>query len=252
MPTKLIEKCPVCGNDMYVSTLTCSNCGIEIKGKFDLSSTSTIFDLSDEDLEFLKTFLKYEGNFTKIQAEKNISYFALKEKLNELNKKLGNKMEKYNNFEINEEIHEENLGEASLKIIEKLKEQGGSSYCEMLKGDPLKIWLSPNGVYNSGFKNFLCEWKVFDAIVEKARELDGKMFRGDSAAQNGYTIGSDELPIDSIDGFISLNFYGGKIGVSTLRRSTYYAAILAWAGICVNKKSRAGEGGCIELLPEWK
>ena len=134
----------------------------------------------------------------------------------------------------------------SNKIKELLKRNGGTAYCNMLKGSPLSIWLTEGGVANSGFQGFICEWEIFDGIVEKARELGGKMYKGDVAAQNGAKIGSDELPLDTIDAYISLKYYGNKIGNSTLRRSTYYAAILAWAGICTNHRSD-GKGGYIVL-----
>ena len=119
----------------------------------------------------------------------------------------------------------------------------------MLRGKPLKIWLTREGVKNSGFPDLICEWKVFDAIIEKAKELGGKMYRGDSAAQNGEKVGSEKLPLDTIDSFISIRFYDNCIGKATTRRSTYYAAILAWAGICENKRSD-GSGGYIVLLSD--
>jgi len=140
---------------------------------------------------------------------------------------------------------------ASEIIKQLLVDNNGRAYCKMLKGSPLEIWLTQDGVCNSGFPQLICEWDIFDAIVEKAKELGGRMYRGDSASQNGAKIGSDELPLDTIDSFISINFYGNKIGNSTLRRSTYYSAILAWAGICTNMRSNA-QGGYIILRPEWR
>ena len=96
----------------------------------------------------------------------------------------------------------------------------------MLKGAPLDIWVSSSGegIENSGFTSLVCEWHILEAIVNKANELGGVMYRGDVASQSGAKIGSEELPLDTIDAFISVNFYGGSVGSSTLRRSTYYAA----------------------------
>nr|MCR4661188.1 hypothetical protein [Clostridia bacterium] len=139
----------------------------------------------------------------------------------------------------------------SQRIIELLNARGGKAECPMLKGEPITIWLSDDGVKNSGFANLICEWHIFDAIVDKACELGGKMYRGDSAAQNGKKIGSKELPLDTIDSFISIEFYGNNIGNTTTRRSTYYAAILAWAGVCQNYRSE-GQGGYIVLNPDWR
>ena len=257
MSTKFIEHCPACGEEMYISTLKCKGCGIEIKGEFDkpLNSSVSINEsfsdvLTNEDFEFAKTFIKYEGNISKLQEDLGIGYFAIKSKLKELNIKLGNEVElEMNDCKTN--VVSEDKGLASKRIIELLKQNGGKAECPMLKGDPLVIWLTSDGVKNSGFANFVCEWQIFDAIVGKVRELGGKMYRGDSAAQNGAKIGSPELPLDSIDAYISIEFYGNQEGKSTLRRSTYYAAILAWAGICKNKRASHGEPGHIELLPNW-
>ena len=257
MSTKLIEHCPACGEEMYISTLKCKGCGIEIKGEFEKTSnlgTSNIDGLSNsvscDDLDFIKVFLKYEGNISKLQEELGIGYFAIKSKLKEVNIKLGNEIELEMN-DCNTNVVSDDKGLASQRIIDLLKQAGGKAECPMLKGDPLIIWLTNDGVKNSGFTNFVCEWEIFDAIVDKARELGGKMYRGDSAAQNGAKIGSPELPLDSIDAYISIEFYGNQEGKSTLRRSTYYAAILAWAGICKNKRASHGELGHIELLPNW-
>ncbi len=250
MSTKFIDKCPACGADMYLSTLKCSKCGIEIKGDFEMPNGNSSFNLSQDEFDFLKVFLKHEGNFTKVQEELNIGYFAVKSKIKDINVKLGNE-EKYDMDDYKNNIDSNGKGKVSQRIIELLNANGGKAECPMLKGEPLTIWLTSDGVKNSGFTNFVCEWDIFDAIVDKARELGGTMYRGDGAAQSGAKIGSKELPLDTIDSFISIEFYGNYEGNSTLRRSTYYAAILAWAGICQNKRSR-GEGGFIVLNPEWR
>lgn len=57
--------------------------------------------------------------------------------------------------------------------------------------------------------------------------------------------------IGGIIAFIAMNFYHAYIGDTVTRRSTYYAAILSWARICHNMRSK-GQGGYIVLLPEWK
>lgn len=142
------------------------------------------------------------------------------------------------------------------KVIKALQEKiiahGGKSLMPVLKGNPVPFYLSPknDGLISEGLPKVVLEWHIFDAIVKKAISLGGKMYRGDSAAQNGAKIGSDELPLDTIDGFISVEFYGAKTGSATTRRSTYYAGILDWAGIAVNHRSQ-GHGGFITINPEY-
>lgn len=55
--------------------------GLEIKKDFEVS----VFDkLSDEQISFLLSFLKNQGNLKSLQTEQGISYPAAKKKLNDL------------------------------------------------------------------------------------------------------------------------------------------------------------------------
>ena len=249
MSQKIIDKCPSCGNNLSISSLKCNSCGIEIKGDFEIPKKE--YNLNEEDMKFIKVFLKYEGRISSVQRELNVGYMSIKSKLRSLNLKLGNDIEQNRFEDMNFPIPTVRLGKVSATIVEKLKAQGGSASCPMLRGEPMNIWLTKEGVANSAYPDLICEWKVFDEIVHKAYDLGGKMFKGDSAAQSGAKIGSPELPDNTIDSFISLKFYGKGYGDTTLRRSTYYAAILAWAGICTNTRSTNGEGGYIAINPTW-
>lgn len=133
-------------------------------------------------------------------------------------------------------------------IREKLTRDGGKSQHIMLNGGVMELWLSENktDIINSRYPSLKCEFRILYAIYEKALSLGGEMYLGASSAQNGQRIGSDGLSIDTIDGFISTEFYGKSIGDTTLRRSTYYAAILDWAGIAINHR-----GGFITIKKEF-
>ena len=252
MSQKIIDKCPSCGEDLSISSLKCNSCGIEIKGDFEIPKIdyNPFSELDDNDINFIKLFLKYEGNITSIQRELGTGYMVVKARLRLINRKL-------NNDELGEyekkgfPYDTSRFGKASKTIAEKLRFEGGSASCPMLRGEPMTIWLTEKGVLNSAFPGFLCEWRIFDAIISETIRLGGRMAKGDSAAQNGARIGSEELPLKTMDSFISIMFYGKKKGETTLRRSTYYAAILAWAGICINTRSSNGEGGYIILDPDW-
>lgn len=153
---------------------------------------------------------------------------------------------------------EENMKTENLSInnlasthIQNLLTGRGEVKVTMLRGAPMRIWTSENGVRNSAFPTLTLEWRVFDALVAKAASLGGIMYRGDVEAQQGLAIGSRDFPLDTMDAFISVNFHGSKVGSSTIRRSTYYAAVLAWANICTNNRS-TGEGGYIKLFQGWQ
>lgn len=77
---------------------------------------------------------------------------------------------------------------------------------------------------------FILKWEHFDAIVKKANELGGKMYRGDVIARSGGKLGV-EISYDCMEGFIAGELLYGEEGKSVTRRSTYYSGILAWAGI---------------------
>lgn len=247
MDKQIIRKCPACGGNMYVSVLKCEDCDIEIKGKFAIPSSQEEAPISEHsEWEFIKLFLKCEGNLTRTAQVLGMSYYDAKQKLKRLNYAIGNqKEEEVMNYIDNLPISEEDMSPSAV-IIRQMNKMKGRAYCKMLKGDPIEIRLTKTGVHPVSFPDFICTWEVFDAIMEKAQELGGKMYRGDAGAQKGAKIGSPELSVDSIDGFIALKFYGGEVGKATTRRSTYYAAILDWAGLCENCRSD-GRGGYIKL-----
>ena len=133
-------------------------------------------------------------------------------------------------------------------MLDKLARDGGKSQLTMINGGIMNLWLSDskNGIMNSRYPSLNCKFKILYAIYEKAISLGGKMYLGASAAHGGRRIGCDEFPVDTIDGFISINFYGKNIGDKTLRRSTYYAPILAWGGFATNHR-----GGFITFKKEF-
>lgn len=245
---KILKNCPICGKELAISKLKCIDCDMEYSGIFKPHPLSS---LDEAEIDFVLSFLKNEGNISKLQNETNKSYSNIKATLNEINVKLGLIEEKKEN--VNMEFLTNNATGIIKVIQDKFLKCNGKSQMKMLKGEPLDIWVSAsgNGVENSGFTQLICEWNILEAIVKKANELGGTMYKGDVAAQNGAKIGSEELPLDTIDAFISLEFYGAKEGASTLRRSTYYAAILAWAGIVENNRSK-GNGGYIVVKPEYR
>ena len=95
MNKKVIGTCPVCGENLSVSVLTCDKCDTSIHGKFNLSK----FDyLSVSQQEFALVFIKNGGNIKLIEKELNISYPTVKKNLDELIDALG--FEKINEVEV--------------------------------------------------------------------------------------------------------------------------------------------------------
>ncbi|MBO4594436.1 MAG: DUF2089 family protein, partial [Clostridia bacterium] len=238
MVKEIVKKCPICNSDMVISELKCPKCEIAINGEFLIPNnehSESSLRLSDEELGFVKDFLRFEGNISMVQKQLGLSYGQVKSILNSINIKIGNKEGKIMNKI--ETIDVKNSIKASDIIKSKLNETHGEAECPMLKGEPQKIWLTQEGVVFSGYPNLVCKWEIIDDIENKIKELGGKMYRGDGAAQKGRKIGSEEFPLDTIDAYIGIKYYGAQVGKTTTRRSTYYAAILTWAGVCLNYKS---------------
>lgn len=96
----VLTKCPVCGGELKVTKLECSNCNSKIEGEFKLSKFNY---LSDEQLKFALVFLKNAGNIKAVEKELDISYPTVKKNLDELIEALG-----FSKVDIKEEVTEYN------------------------------------------------------------------------------------------------------------------------------------------------
>ena len=79
-------KCPTCEGKLNVTELKCSNCQTKIIGDFYLDE---LFQLNQEQQQFLKVFIKTRGNIKNMEKELGMSYPTVRNKLNELIKTLG-------------------------------------------------------------------------------------------------------------------------------------------------------------------
>ncbi len=116
----LVTKCPNCGHRMDVVSLRCPVCGTGVTGQFVLDE---FFNLSEDQMKFVKVFLKHKGNLSEVQKEFDISYPTARNRLNEIVSTLG--------YDVEDERENEK------DILEKLKngEIDVSSAISMLKGE---------------------------------------------------------------------------------------------------------------------
>ena len=91
MGKKILGKCPVCNGKIVITTLKCVDCETEIRGNFELDD---FFKLSDEQLIFVKTFIRNRGNIKEVEKELGISYPTVRNKLDEVIESMGYKIEK--------------------------------------------------------------------------------------------------------------------------------------------------------------
>ena len=117
---KILTICPVCGKKLSVKQLKCHSCGTEINGDFEMDD---LFRLSKEQLDFIKIFIKNEGNITEVGKEIGISYPTVKSKLRNAIKAMGYNVK---SKEISKEAILEKIenGEISVEEATKILKEG--------------------------------------------------------------------------------------------------------------------------------
>ena len=234
---KLISKCPCCNETLRVTTLQCSECGMEMKNDFELSA----FDrLSNEQYAFLIEFLQQRGNLKNVQSELGVSYPTAKKKLDELLIALEltqeadeQEMEK---IDMSNLVVNYNSTDASEIIKAKLLSCGGRVIVYSARGLPCEIWADADG--KSFVSNKLpikpnYEYRVFDVIVELLLANGGRARKGNG---RNYKLGEPECDETTVVGAIAKNYAGKKNGESVFDPVFVFAAILEWAGIAHNER----------------
>ena len=74
---KMLSRCPVCENALRVTELTCRHCDTSVRGTFD---TCRFCRLPPEHLNFIETFLRCEGNLSRVEKDLNLSYPTVRNK----------------------------------------------------------------------------------------------------------------------------------------------------------------------------
>jgi hypothetical protein len=240
MEKELVSHCPRCSNHLIATHLACKECNLELTGKFELSK----FDyLSNDELDFVLTFLKYHGSFKAIQGEKGMSYPAAKKKITDIIYKLGiddtnNSIGNITDTAMISYLKIESYDSPVIsKLKEKLNECGGKTTIKLLQGDSCDIWYESNGKGLVSPKippaNQLI-WEAFDAALEVVVKNGGRAAKGN--ARSGAKLGSVELPLNSVEGYIAQKVHGVKDGESAFGPGFVISAVLDWAGICKNER----------------
>jgi len=103
MPKYRLSKCPVCGGKLNIIKYQCEECGTEISGNFELEEFAR---LTNQQLNFLKIFIKVRGNLSELQKELGISYPTAKARLEEVATAMGYESESIESREKTLEILE--------------------------------------------------------------------------------------------------------------------------------------------------
>lgn len=91
MNREVIGKCPVCSENLTVTKLKCTTCGLGIEGDLDLCRFCR---LSEDEKNFIEIFLKNRGNLKEIEKELGVSYPTVRHKLDQVIANLGYKVKK--------------------------------------------------------------------------------------------------------------------------------------------------------------
>lgn len=240
MRRELVASCPRCNEKLLATRLSCDNCELELNGDFPLSK----FDhLSTDEFEFIECFLKYQGNFKAVQNEKGMSYPAVKKKFNDILDKLN--LSPLKTIEKDETLMttagaqpiNENDSLVVKKIKEKLNASGARATIPLYSGDSCDIGYDTNGRGLISPKippaNQLT-WEAFDAAVAVVIKNGGKAAKG--KARSGAKLGSDDLSLDSVEGYIANKVHGVQIGETAFGPGFVIAAVLDWTEICNNER----------------
>jgi hypothetical protein len=78
--------CPVCGNELNVTEISCPQCKTVIHGRFE---SCRFCSLTDEQRKFVEIFLRSRGNIKEMERELGISYPTVRSRLDSILNALG-------------------------------------------------------------------------------------------------------------------------------------------------------------------
>lgn len=245
--SKLLSHCPSCNGPLKITSLTCQDCGMELRGEFELES-GLFAELSLEQRAFLMTFLKCRGNMSQVQAELQISYPTAKKRLDDILRCMG--LEEKKEMDSREVIDVKlwQIGDDKTKASEivkrKLKECGGRVTISSYSGNQYEVWAEPDGMKFgcSALHGIAHSYDIFDVVVRFLERNEGRAAKGTGRAP----LGSEKCGLDTISGVILQDYFGVPLGGSGLDPSFVVIAILEWAGILHNRR------GYVELTAQYR
>lgn len=237
--SKIIPNCPACGTKLAITSLRCSDCGMELRSDFELSPFDT---LNPKEVEFLITFLKQRGNMCSVQHELGLSYPAAKKRLDDLlvaldlaedGQSSSKRAEDDEVIDMSNWYVSEESKKASDIIKRKLMENNGRIIVHTAQGLPCEIRAAPDG------ESFLCDklplyrYEVFDVIVDLLISQGGRAKKGNG---RNYKLGEPKCDETTVVGAIGYHYFHAKNGQSVLDPVFALAAVLEWADIASNKR----------------
>lgn len=84
------RKCPSCSAPLVVTQLSCTKCETNVVGLYEINP---FLRLSNENLQFLETFIQNRGNVKEMERVTGESYWVIRRRLDEVITELGYEVE---------------------------------------------------------------------------------------------------------------------------------------------------------------
>ena len=75
---RMLAHCPVCEGGLKITEVTCERCDTRVKSRFE---PCRFCSLAPDHLAFLETFLRCEGNLSRVEKELGVSYPTVRNRL---------------------------------------------------------------------------------------------------------------------------------------------------------------------------
>jgi hypothetical protein len=95
-----LTRCPVCQSELTVTRLHCPSCDTSIDGRF---TAGHFANLTQEQLDFIVTFVRCEGKINRMEEELKLSYPTIRNRLHEVIHALGFEPGKEDEPEVDDE-----------------------------------------------------------------------------------------------------------------------------------------------------
>jgi hypothetical protein len=84
------RKCPSCSAPLVVTQLSCTKCETNVVGLYEINP---FLRLSNENLQFLESFIRNRGNVKEMERVSGESYWVIRRRLDEVITELGYEVE---------------------------------------------------------------------------------------------------------------------------------------------------------------